>query len=225
MACTMLNIERKSSSQKKMKSYWFVKALFIFMCVTASILGLETKDFEFVYSCNNTIKATKYLYVGMYCKVDNEKVKKVVVESDKWGDKEKVTLFNVTSVDYKYEKGILEFKDGEELKTFYNYYIKDNQQTYDVVNLIANNNKCLFEYRHKGKIIKTKPIGCYKAKKDMAVAYLLLIFTGGIGGHRFYIEDIGTGIFFMFTGCVLGFGCLYDLCTFYKKIEEYNKNL
>lgn len=47
--------------------------------------------------------------------------------------------------------------------------------------------------------------------KDWLVTLLLCIFTGGLGGHRFYTGKIGTGIAMLFTlgGC--GIWALIDL--------------
>ncbi|HET7312965.1 TM2 domain-containing protein [Salinisphaera sp.] len=33
-----------------------------------------------------------------------------------------------------------------------------------------------------------------KQEKSMAIAYVLLIFLGGLGIHRFYLGRVGTGI-------------------------------
>lgn len=33
-----------------------------------------------------------------------------------------------------------------------------------------------------------------KQEKSMAIAYILLIFLGGLGIHRFYLGRVGTGI-------------------------------
>jgi TM2 domain-containing membrane protein YozV len=50
-----------------------------------------------------------------------------------------------------------------------------------------------------------------RALKDVTIAYLLLIFLGGLGVHRFYLGHIGLGILYLFTGGLLGVGVLVDL--------------
>ncbi|MDR0720192.1 MAG: TM2 domain-containing protein [Treponema sp.] len=58
--------------------------------------------------------------------------------------------------------------------------------------------------------------------KSKAVAYLLLIFLGAFGAHRFYLEKVGTGILYLFTGGVLGIGILVDLFTLSGQVDTYN---
>jgi Fe2+ or Zn2+ uptake regulation protein len=58
--------------------------------------------------------------------------------------------------------------------------------------------------------------------KSKAVAYLLLIFLGIFGAHRFYLEKIGTGILYLFTGGLLGIGVLVDLFTLSGQVDTYN---
>lgn len=47
--------------------------------------------------------------------------------------------------------------------------------------------------------------------KSKWVAFLLCLFLGIFGAHRFYSGKIGTAILYLFTGGLLGFGVLVDL--------------
>ena len=62
--------------------------------------------------------------------------------------------------------------------------------------------------------------------KLKSIAYLLWIFSifGWLGFHRFYIGKIGTGLIWIFTGGVFGFGALIDLFTLGGQVEQYNAN-
>ena len=58
--------------------------------------------------------------------------------------------------------------------------------------------------------------------KDTGVAYLLLIFLGVLGAHRFYIGKIGTGVLYLCTLGLLGFGVLWDLFTLAGQVRARN---
>lgn len=47
--------------------------------------------------------------------------------------------------------------------------------------------------------------------KDWTVTFLLCLFLGGIGVHRYYVGKVGTGVLFTLTGGLLGIGYLVDL--------------
>jgi len=51
----------------------------------------------------------------------------------------------------------------------------------------------------------------YYFYKDRVVALLLCIFLGWGGIHRFYVGKIGTGLLYLFTGGLFGFGWLIDV--------------
>lgn len=64
-------------------------------------------------------------------------------------------------------------------------------------------------------------------KKNKGVAYLfwLLGIFGLLGLQRFYLGKIGSGIIWLITWGVCGFGALYDLFTLGKQVREYNMEI
>ncbi len=46
--------------------------------------------------------------------------------------------------------------------------------------------------------------------KSKLVTFLLSIFLGGWGAHRFYTGKIGTGVLWLLTGGLCGIGLIYD---------------
>ena len=57
---------------------------------------------------------------------------------------------------------------------------------------------------------------------DYSVAWVLMLFLGVFGAHRFYMGKIGTGILYLLTFGLLGFGVLYDLFTLNGQVSERN---
>ena len=49
------------------------------------------------------------------------------------------------------------------------------------------------------------------SSKSKMTALLLCIFLGGLGVHRFYVGKVGTGVLYIFTAAIFGFGWLFDI--------------
>ena len=72
---------------------------------------------------------------------------------------------------------------------------------------------------------KIKPIKPEKREyKSKKVAYMLWLvgFFGTLGFHRFYLNQVGYGFAWFFTGGIFGVGALYDLFALGGLVEEYN---
>lgn len=59
-------------------------------------------------------------------------------------------------------------------------------------------------------------------KKSKGIAYALWLFTGGVGGHRYYAGDIGIGIAMTVTLGGLGIWALVDGFFIGKRIDKHN---
>jgi TM2 domain-containing membrane protein YozV len=59
---------------------------------------------------------------------------------------------------------------------------------------------------------------------DYSVAWLLLTFLGLFGIHRMYMGKWFTGILYLVTGGLLGFGYLYDFWTLNDQITILNNS-
>ena len=60
-------------------------------------------------------------------------------------------------------------------------------------------------------------------QKDYTVAWLLLTFAGLLGLHRFYMGKIGTGLLWLLTAGLLGFGWAYDFFTLNEQVDAVNR--
>lgn len=60
-------------------------------------------------------------------------------------------------------------------------------------------------------------------KKEVWVAYLLWFFLGGLGVHKFYLQKMGMGILYIFTGGILLIGLLLDLFTIPSQVRQFNQ--
>ena len=59
---------------------------------------------------------------------------------------------------------------------------------------------------------------------DYSIAWLLLTFLGFLGIHRMYMDKWFTGILYLITGGLLGFGYLYDFWTLNDQITILNRS-
>jgi TM2 domain-containing membrane protein YozV len=58
---------------------------------------------------------------------------------------------------------------------------------------------------------------------DYSLAWVFLTFLGFFGVHRFYIGKWGTGILYLLTAGLLGFGVIYDFWTLNSQVSELNQ--
>ena len=61
-------------------------------------------------------------------------------------------------------------------------------------------------------------------EKDLVTAYLLCIFFGWLGGHRFYLDQFNMGLLYVFTFGFLGFGTLIDLILLPELVRTRNQH-
>lgn len=58
---------------------------------------------------------------------------------------------------------------------------------------------------------------------DYTVGWILLTFLGLLGIHRFYLGKWVTGVIYLLTGGILGFGILFDFWTLNEQVDEKNR--
>lgn len=64
-----------------------------------------------------------------------------------------------------------------------------------------------------------------KKGKSKTPAWLLWLFTGGIGGHRYYMGDIGYAVAMTLTLGGLGFWSLIDAFLINGRIDAKNEEI
>lgn len=66
-----------------------------------------------------------------------------------------------------------------------------------------------------------------KVRKNRVVAFLLALFLGGIGAHRYYLGDIRTGIFYtlFFWTCIPAAIALVELFLILGRTDRYNERM
>ena len=58
---------------------------------------------------------------------------------------------------------------------------------------------------------------------DYSLTWGLLVLFGIFGAHRFYLGKIGTGLLYLLSAGLFGFGIVYDVCTLNDQIDEQNQ--
>lgn len=58
---------------------------------------------------------------------------------------------------------------------------------------------------------------------DYSLAWVLQLFLGVFGIHRFYLGKVGTGLIWLLSGGLLGLGLIYDFCTLNTQVDERNR--
>jgi TM2 domain-containing membrane protein YozV len=64
-----------------------------------------------------------------------------------------------------------------------------------------------------------------RKKKSKGIMYALWWFTGALGGHRYYLGDIGIAIGMTLTFGGLGIWSLIDVFMIGKRLEEKTRRL
>lgn len=64
-----------------------------------------------------------------------------------------------------------------------------------------------------------------KKKKSKVIMYILWLFTGGIGGHRYYLGDIGYAVLMTITLGGFGLWALIDLFLIGSRLEKKTNDL
>ena len=57
---------------------------------------------------------------------------------------------------------------------------------------------------------------------DYNLAWVLLVFLGWLGLHRFYMGKVISGLVYLLTLGLLGFGCLFDLACLNNQVSQEN---
>ena len=63
----------------------------------------------------------------------------------------------------------------------------------------------------------------FRGPYDHTLAWVLLVLLGVFGVHRFYLGKIGTGLLYLITAGLFGFGIIYDLCVLNEQVNRQNR--
>lgn len=87
--------------------------------------------------------------------------------------------------------------------------LKSSQQPVVINNTNANTNSVDVKMENRGK------------EKNKWVAFVLCLFLGVFGAHKFYEGKILMGVIYIFTGGLLLIGCIIDLIAILMKPNPY----
>ena len=59
---------------------------------------------------------------------------------------------------------------------------------------------------------------------DYTLAWVLLVFLGLFGVHRFYMGKFISGVIYLLTGGLFAIGFVYDLFTANEQVDELNRH-
>lgn len=60
---------------------------------------------------------------------------------------------------------------------------------------------------------------------DYTLAWVLLLFLGVLGVHRFYLGKVISGVVYLLTAGLFGIGVLYDVATLNTQVAERNREV
>jgi hypothetical protein len=96
-------------------------------------------------------------------------------------------------------------------------YFRENLGSKDGENTQANTRGGNVE-EEKGKNVASFQM------KSKTTAYLLWLFLGLLGAHKFYLKKTGMGILYLFTAGLFFIGWIIDLFTLGRQVDQHNKN-
>jgi len=116
--------------------------------------------------------------------------------------------------EYQVLEGELEIREDEPART--KKFVRKLMSSYeDFIAKVGGNKMLSVIQGTAGNQIERK-------SKSKAYLFWFLSFFGIFGFHRFYMGKIGTGIGWILSGGVLGFGALYDLFALSSMVDEHN---
>ncbi len=93
-----------------------------------------------------------------------------------------------------------------------------NQQQYQQQPQAVSQNQFTNFYQQHGSRYLQNP-----SQKDVLVTYLLWFFLGPLGGHRFYLNQIGMGVFYFLTFGGCGLLWLIDIALIPDLVNRANR--